>query len=523
MQRESRVSDLKDLDFLALTVGLGLLVLLFRQIERWLHQHIFKVGWLLTNDFQITTVLYYIVFLPGILLHELTVWLAAAILKVRAESAPRFPEEHDISELRLGFIRLAPDTSYFKQILISLSPLASGLVALWAISVALFPGNQPMTPALPNNVADLGDAITSYTHTANFWLWLYIVFTIANRCFPSLPVALSSRQKYLLMLALPALSFGLWRASDQANPAIALGIEGLLSGLTLIIAQITLLNSGCVLVLGALEALIERISSRSATFRDGRIITFCGSETAPAPARQSRERENTAKDSAARQAAPATSIYDLKLPIPGPPGREPVSRQAVAVVNLNTDADASNQGIAARPKPSPAADSEDESPRQNLNLMSADAVGLARIAATDHDPSAPFARPFTQRESPRSTAGHRENAPDESGSEPFARPFVMRTRSDQPATAGESFDSEADTADTGETNVATVNTKIDSETERDKPRRRSSRTRPAPKPSQKAERQPRSAETLGPDELKYEDLDEADDFDYGDDTYDGEL
>ena len=82
------------------------------------------------------------------------------------------------------------------------------------------------------------------------------------------------------MLALPALVYGLWRAALAVNPAIALDIEGLLRGLTLIIAQITLLNIGGLLVLGGLEAIIERISSRSATFRDGRMITRDGNETA---------------------------------------------------------------------------------------------------------------------------------------------------------------------------------------------------------------------------------------------------
>ena len=74
------------------------MLVLFRQIERWLHQHIFKVGWLLTNNFQTTTVLYYILFLPGILLHECSLWLAAGILNVRAERAIEFPAEQEIGE-----------------------------------------------------------------------------------------------------------------------------------------------------------------------------------------------------------------------------------------------------------------------------------------------------------------------------------------------------------------------------------------------------------------------------------------
>ena len=139
-------------------MGLGLLVLLFRQIERWLHQHIFKVGWLLTNDYQTTTILYYILFLPGILLHELALWLAAGLLNVRAERAIQFPEPQEIGELRLNFIRLATETGLIKRLVIAAAPFAAGLIALWAIGAQVFNWQAliGMMPAFPGSLDESG-------------------------------------------------------------------------------------------------------------------------------------------------------------------------------------------------------------------------------------------------------------------------------------------------------------------------------------------------------------------------------
>ena len=428
------------------------------------------------------------------MLRELTLWLTAGALNVRAEGSLRFPERQDISELRLSFIRVAPEGGRIKLMLISLSPLASGLAALWAISAALFPVSGSISPGAPGSVTELGAAITSLTQTANFWLWLYIVFTIANCSFPALAVKLSAAGKVLPLLALLAICFGTWRAFNTANPAVALAIEGLLRGLTLIVAQVTLLNIGCVLVLGTLEAAIERISSRSATFRDGRLVTLDRSkseiaETGPAPARP-----QPAAGSAAAQAAPAKSIYDLRLPIPGPPGREPISRQAVAVVNMMdkgrqaVEDSVKDQALTAPPKSPRAAEpgpsAIDDSPRAKPNMIGDEVTGEPRPGAADHDTAAPFARPFAAQESPAGAADDWLEAPAEVDGEPFARPFVMNTSSDQPA-AGAAFAATSDLSAADATDISAANKPRSAAATSDRTRRGASQTRPAPKPSQK--------------------------------------
>ena len=108
--------------------------MLLRQLERWLHQHIFKVGWLITRSFQTTTILYYTFFLPGVFLHELSYWLTAGILNIQAKSSLQWPEPQEIAELDLSFVELSKNTSPVKLALITLAPIITGLVSVWFIA-----------------------------------------------------------------------------------------------------------------------------------------------------------------------------------------------------------------------------------------------------------------------------------------------------------------------------------------------------------------------------------------------------
>jgi len=427
---------------------LGPLLALFRHIERWLHQHIFKVGWLLTNNYQITTVLYYIVFLPGILLHEATLWLAAGLLNVRAKRAIQFPEQQEIGELRLNFIRVSAQTGQIKLTMIKLAPLLAGIAALWAISGHVLNLDQFAAAAAMGTIDGLALAVSQLLRSADFWLWFYLAFTVANTMFPELPKKLSAGQLARLAMSAAGCLMLIWWLGSALDPSIALGVESLIGNLALVTVQIIIMNVVCVIVLGAAESLIERATGKSAAFADGVMITMTRAEAREHTAAQAEARR------AARQAQPAQSksdiiksVYDLKLPIPGPPGREPVSRSVVAVVNVDDDAVASapeKQAASkiAQPSAAPAIHVEGQpqdrlaasAPTQSIKPASTPAIGplvdssSVPPAAPDGE-HAPFSRPFVEGESARNrvdSGGEDDLGLAEAGG--FPRPFSLKTR-----------------------------------------------------------------------------------------------
>ena len=301
---------------------LGALFIAFRRGERWLHQHIFKVGWLLTNNFHITTILYYCLFLPGIALHELTVWLLAGLLRVHAETAIDFPAAQEIGELRLNFVRLSPGAGRARKVIISLAPLAAGSIALWLLAAGVFRWGAALAPLEAGGIDALALALGNVLRTADFWLWFYLAFVIANTMFPAQPILHSRWQQAVAGRGLFSLALLAW-AIDSASSLT------LLESLAVALLQVLAFNLLVVAVLGTAESLIERVTGKSASFVDGVMVAMSREE-----ARAWRAEQAQASSASQSPAKPKTfrSIYDFPLPIPGPPGREPVSRQAVTVL-----------------------------------------------------------------------------------------------------------------------------------------------------------------------------------------------
>lgn len=366
-------------------VALGLLFVAFRRAERWLHQHIFKVGWLLTNNFQITTILYYSLFLPGIVLHELCVWLLAGLLRVRAERAISFPAAQEIGELRLNFIRLSPQAGRIRTFIISLAPLAAGIFALWLLAEGVFRWGTALAPLDVGGIDALARALQTVVRTADFWLWFYLAFVIANTMFPARPLLQSRRHKAVAALALLLLAHLAWTVDSAFSLA-------LLASLGVALLQVLAFNLLVVAGLGTAESLIERVTGKSASFVDGKMIAMSREE-----ARAWRAEQRRASSSGQPRPKPKTfrTIYDFPLPIPGPPGREPVSRRAVTVVMQSAP---------------------EAPPRPSTQPPSIDALRASK--------EVPFSRPFTPGESPIENE-HWQDDPDDSPTDAagFARPF----------------------------------------------------------------------------------------------------
>lgn len=508
--------------------ALGLLLAFFRQIERWLHQHIFKVGWLVTNSFQTTTVLYYILFLPGILLHEFTVWVVAQLLWVRAERAICFPKQQEIGELRLNFIRISRQAGAVRYALIRFAPLPTGMVCLWMIAAHVFRLHESAVLSPVGSIDELAQAVIGLTRTADFWLWFYVAFTVANTMFISHSARLSARRKSAMVLGLTAAIFFAWRVGGTIDSTIAHGIEVLVGSLILVLLQVISFNIVVVIGLGALEALIERISGNSAAFTDGKMIIMTRQEAQEHKRVQARKRlASRQQQRVGKHAEVIRSVYDLKLPIPGPPGREPVSRNVVSVVT------ASESPVRASPCAETIADALIAPPRATISLEQSasvrperserktaaiatsknqDSSATARPPATvigrqmDEltDDFAPFSRPFAKASTGRQVDDDKtEKGDTQASGEFFPRPFSMKTRAN-----GEPNSGDISPANSGRSSAADS----DGQGHDRQPRFQARMTRPAPKPSSRAASNESASTLPSNDELTYEPLDDEDVF-----------
>ena len=384
------------------------------------------------------------------MLHELCVWLLARLLRVPTNRDIRIPASQDISELRLNFVRLSPRAGRLRAFAVSVAPMATGVFALWLLAESVFRRDVALAES-SGGVDGLLLALGAVLRATDFWLWFYLAFVIANTMFPTAPVFQSWRTRVTAIGGLAITAWLAWRF-DAAT------VDALLRGLGFALLPALSFDLLVLAALGAVESIIERLTGKSATFADGKLIAMTREE---ARARRQQAPGKTTPETPAPTPKVAHSIYDLPLPIPGPPGREPISRSAVAVV--------------MRPAPEP------EPPPQPAPPPTQPSQSIADIRAKE---DAPFSRPFAPGDDiANEELWQEDEAPtDESA---FARPFA----SDEPAPPAAAS-----------------------------PPRKNRPARPVPKPASAAPRLPASSAQAS-DELTYEPLDDVDMYPDEDERY----
>ena len=165
-----------------LWLSLSLFPLVF--FERWMHRHLQGVGLLLFRHEDIALAIYSLIMLPGVVVHEGSHWLTATFLGVRTGRFSLIPERMPNGALRLGYVE-TEKVDIVREALIGAAPLVVGAAAIIFVGYARL-GVGPVGNALARG--DLLETIVTLqamTRAADFWLWLYLIFTVSNSMLPS--------------------------------------------------------------------------------------------------------------------------------------------------------------------------------------------------------------------------------------------------------------------------------------------------------------------------------------------------
>ena len=292
----------------------------------------------MTKKLQTTTILYYLIFLPGVAAHEFILWLTAGIMDVRAERAIEWPESQSVAELQLTFVKLNKNAGSLKTALIGISPLVFGILFIGFVANNILNVNG-FVQALGDDALDnFGTALSVLTSTPDFWLWVYLIFTVGATMWPDLKL-LRGWKPILTGIVIAVIVLYLAGLGDAV---VGRGLmvpvyQGLniLSGTLAVLIAIDLFFTA---ILGAIESIIERITGDSATFQSGKLVAMRRDEVLRM---RQQQREKEAKQAAVaktQRAAGPPSIYNFPFPIPGAPGKEtePVVVTREAPVTLPT-------------------------------------------------------------------------------------------------------------------------------------------------------------------------------------------
>jgi hypothetical protein len=161
---------------------IALLPLIF--LERWIHRHLQGIWLLLVRDADLALILYSLLMLPGVLVHEASHWIAATLLGVRAGRFSVVPERLPDGTLRLGYVE-TEHVDPLRESLIGAAPLLAGAAVIIFVGYTRL-GVELLGAALARgDLLAMGQAVRDMTGLSNFWLWLYLIFTVSNSMLPS--------------------------------------------------------------------------------------------------------------------------------------------------------------------------------------------------------------------------------------------------------------------------------------------------------------------------------------------------
>lgn len=301
--------------------------ILLRRMERWLHQEVFKVGWLATHDYQTTTILYYTFFLPGVFIHEIIYWLVAGALGVRANRSLKWPDKQEIGELKLDFVQLSNRAGTIRKALISVAPMIFGLAFIWYIAANVFDIMSVVGMMSTGELGDVAAGVKLLIAAPLFWLWVYIIFTIANTMYPTVPKDLQGWRIIFLGIGAVTIVVLLLGIGGQVFEVLQNPLDEIIAVLQTMLFLLIGIDFVMVLVLGTIEYTIEHITGNSATIQGGKLVTVTRQE-ALEEREKARERERRRAERQRNRAATSgpSSVYLLPFSIPGAPGEEPITK-----------------------------------------------------------------------------------------------------------------------------------------------------------------------------------------------------
>ncbi len=153
-------------------------------LERWIHQHIHGVALLATQHDDAAVLLYALPLLPGVMLHEFSHWLIARLLGVKTAGMSLLPQRQRDGHVRLGSVTIY-QTDVIRASLIGVAPLISGSLVVILMGQWVF-GVGALGEALQSGqVEAITLTLWSALRAPDMWLWLYLLFAVANAMLPS--------------------------------------------------------------------------------------------------------------------------------------------------------------------------------------------------------------------------------------------------------------------------------------------------------------------------------------------------
>lgn len=153
-------------------------------LQRFLHREIQAVLLIVTRNPQLTIGLFSILFFPGVFLHELSHFIMAKLLRVRTGNFSLIPTPLSDGRLQMGYVE-TEQTDVIRDSLIGLSPLIAGSLFIAYAGLNRLGVSTLLNVLLHGQIDLFWMGIKLLPQVRDFYLWLYLAFTVSSTMMPS--------------------------------------------------------------------------------------------------------------------------------------------------------------------------------------------------------------------------------------------------------------------------------------------------------------------------------------------------
>ena len=154
-------------------------------LKRWITRNLQELSYRWVPDSDVALILYFVIVLPGVLVHELSHWLMAWALGIPVRKLSIGPQLKGRGKrVSLGSVRVG-NVDPVRASLIGVAPLLGGsavilLIGYWVLGIGGL-GEAFAGQGVEGLLSGLGQVV----QVADLWLWLYLIFAISNAMLPS--------------------------------------------------------------------------------------------------------------------------------------------------------------------------------------------------------------------------------------------------------------------------------------------------------------------------------------------------
>jgi len=153
-------------------------------LQRFLHREIQAVFLIATRSAQFTMVLFQMIFLPGVFVHEGSHFLMAKILRVPTGRFSIIPKPMPNGRLQLGYVETA-QSDIVRDSLIGAAPLIIGTICVAYIAFYRLDVRLLLDVLREGQFNLFWMGIRALPTVKDFYLWFYLAFCISSTMTPS--------------------------------------------------------------------------------------------------------------------------------------------------------------------------------------------------------------------------------------------------------------------------------------------------------------------------------------------------